>query len=150
MLIQRRRFLVAGGATLVLAGCMEDAPAVLNVNAQGQAGMNRGADGSDRPVTLSVLQMSGSTAFDTADIFALQDPASALGGELVKADQIVLAPGGSATRAIAVQPGTTVIGVTGGFIDPAGKTVRTKIAAPADDQGLIILVGPGGISLNTA
>lgn len=154
MLIHRRRVLLTGAGALAglsLTACTgEDPPPVLSVSAQARSGMNPGPDGSDRPVTLSILQMSGSGNFDSADIFSLSDPQAAVGGELIKADNIVLAPGGSAGKLITVQPGTSVIGVTGGFRSPAGKTVRSKIAVPAADQGLIILVGPNGISLSTA
>ncbi|MFD1343685.1 type VI secretion system lipoprotein TssJ [Litorisediminicola beolgyonensis] len=151
MILQRRTFFLMGSAGLLLAGCMgETPPTVLSVSAQGRAGMNPGPDGSDRPVTLTVLQISGTGAFDAADYFALQNPSAALGGELIKADQLVLAPGGTASRAIAVQPGTTAIGVTAGFRDPAGRTVRRRIAVPPPSTGLIISVGPDGISVNTA
>ncbi|WP_372835310.1 type VI secretion system lipoprotein TssJ [Puniceibacterium confluentis] len=153
MFIPRRTFLLtsAAGAGLILTGCVEETPpTVLSVRAQAGARMNPGPDGSDRPVTLSILQLSGSGAFDSADYFALQDPASALGGDLIKADQLVLAPGGSATVAIPVQAGTSVIGVVGGFINPTGRTVRSKIPAPGASQGLIISVGAGGLSLATA
>ncbi len=151
MNLERRTFLVLGAAGLGLAGCMgDDAPPNLSVSASGGAGMNPGPDGSDRPVTLQVVQMTGSGAFDSADYFALQSPSSALGGEFVKADQIVLAPGASASRVIPLDARTTMIGVTAGFRNPAGKTVRTKIAAPASDSGLMISVGSGGISLTSA
>lgn len=149
----RRSFLttttLAGGA--LLAGCMgEAAPAVLAVSAQSRAGMNPGPGGGDRPVTLTVLQLSSAAAFDKADYFALQDPAGALGADLIRSDQIVLAPGEVATKAITIQPGVSVIGVVGGFRDPNGRTVRSKIGAPAADSGLIINVGSNGLALSTA
>jgi type VI secretion system protein VasD len=149
MLMSRRTCLIIGaaGAGLILSGCMEKAPAVMTVRAEGAAGMNPGPDGSDRPVTVSILQLSGSGAFDAADYFALQDPAAALGGDLIRADQLVLAPGGSATKAITIEPGTSVIGVVGGFINPTGRTVRSKVPAPGASQGLVISVGSGGLTL---
>ncbi len=152
MLIARRTLLFAGaaGAGLILSGCNETPPTVVTVRAQGGAGMNPGPDGSDRPVTLQILQLSGSGAFDAADYFALQDPAAVLGSDLVKADQIVLAPGGSATKDITLQPTTSVIGVVGGFITPTGRTVRSKVPAPGESQGLIISVGAGGLTLTAA
>ncbi|MEQ6250636.1 type VI secretion system lipoprotein TssJ [Sulfitobacter sp. HNIBRBA3233] len=145
----RRTFLITStlGAAAVLSGCMEDAPAVLSVSAQGGAGMNPGPGGADRPVTITVLQLASAAAFDAADYFALQNPSAALGGDLIRSDQLVLAPGGSASKAITIQPGTSVIGVVGGFRDPAGRTVRSKIAAPGGNSGLIINVGSGGLSL---
>ena len=65
--IHRRGFLATGMAVLTLAACGgEPPPTVLSVTAQGAAGMNPGPDGADRPVTLSILQMSGSSAFNAA------------------------------------------------------------------------------------
>ncbi|ETX30232.1 type VI secretion system lipoprotein TssJ [Roseivivax isoporae] len=150
MIIERRLFLVSGAAALGLAGCGGEAPPpVMTVRASGQPGMNRGPDGSDRPVTVQVLQLAGAGAFNTAEYFALQDPATALGADLVKADQLVLAPGGATTRPITIQPGTTLIGVTAGFRDPAGKQVRRTVAAPTEDAALIVTVGPGGLTVAT-
>lgn len=149
MLIDRRIFLTGPAAFLVLSGC-GGAPAILSVSAQGTDGMNPGPDGVDRAVTLSILQMRGSSSFDGADYFALQNPSAALGGELVSEDQIVLTPGGTAQKAISLQPDTTVIGVTAGFRDPAGKQFRGKIAAPGSGAKLVIIVGSGGINLQVA
>ncbi len=148
MLIDRRLFLA--GSLVALAGCKEPEATVLSVKASGAAGMNRGPDGADRPVTLTILQLRSASAFDGSDYFALQDPSSALGGDLVKADQLVLAPGGAAASMITVEAGTTVIGVTAGFRDPAGKQFRGKVSAPAASAGLIISVGSGGVSLQLA
>ncbi|SEN18296.1 type VI secretion system protein VasD [Paracoccus alcaliphilus] len=151
--LHRRTFLATGAAgAVMLAGCGAEAPTpptVLAVTAQGSAGMNPGPDGADRPVTVSILQLSGTAAFDGADYFALQDPAAALGSELVRAEQIVLAPGGSGARSIAVQPGVTAIGVTAGFRDPTGRTVRQRIAVPPASTGLSISVGRGGLTVST-
>ncbi|WP_252737555.1 type VI secretion system lipoprotein TssJ [Citreicella sp. C3M06] len=143
-----RRFILAAGASaLALGACQEAAAPVLSLRADASPGMNPGPDGADRPVTVTVLQMSGASNFDSADVFALQNASAAVGAELVKADQIVLAPGVSVSRDIAIAPGTTVIGVTAGFRDPAGKVLRRKVPAPGADSGLVISVGPGGISL---
>lgn len=149
-IFQRRSFLITStlGTAALLAGCMEDAaPAVLSIRAQGQPGMNPGPSGGDRPVTITVVQLASSAAFDAADYFALQDPSSALGSDLIRSDQLVLAPGGSASKSITIQPGTTVIGIIGGFRTPAGRTVRSKIAVPGANSGLLINVGASGLSL---
>ncbi len=150
MFLERRNFILLGGSFLGLAACGAPAPVVLSVNAAGAAGMNPGPDGADRAVTLTVLQMRGSGAFDSADYFALQTPAAALGADLVKSDQLVLAPGGAAASAIPVETGTTVIGVTAGFRDPAGKQFRAKVAVPAKSAGLNITVSGSGVSLQLA
>ena len=150
MHFDRRNFIIAGTAGLGLAGCMGPATANMAVSAQGKPGMNPGPDGQDRPVTISILQMSGSSAFDAADYVALQSPSSALGSELLKADQIVVSGSSPVSKVIPVQAGASVIGVVGGFRSPSGKVLRRKIAAPAKDAGLIISVGPGGVSVTMA
>lgn len=150
-LFDRRALLAVAGATaLMLASCGpgETPPTVLAVTATGAAGMNPGPDGADRPVTVSILQLSGTAAFDAADALALQDPAGALGADLVKADQIVLAPGATASKAIPVQAGVTTIGVTAGFRDPSGRTTRQKIPVPAASAPVTITVGSGGLSVS--
>ncbi|SDE47599.1 type VI secretion system protein VasD [Paracoccus isoporae] len=149
--IRRRAVLALGAAALTLGACggpPEAPPAVLAVTAQGAAGMNPGPDGADRPVTVSILQLSGTGAFDAADYLSLQDPAAALGGDLIKADQIVLAPGATVSRAIPVQAGVTTIAVTAGFRDPTGRSVRQKLPAPAGPAPLAITVGSGGLSVS--
>lgn len=146
-----RRVLLAVGASaaLLLAGCGgETPPTVLAVTATGSAGMNPGPDGADRPVTLQVLQLSGTGTFDSADYLALQDPAAALGSDLVKTDQLVLGPGATVSKAITVQAGTTAIGVTAGFRDPTGRTVRQRIPVPAESAPVTITVGSSGIAVS--
>ncbi|TCO70527.1 type VI secretion system lipoprotein TssJ [Rhodovulum euryhalinum] len=148
--IDRRVMLAGTGAVLLLAGC-NPGPGALTVSAQGAAGMNPGPDGADRPLTLTILQLRGSAAFDGADFYALQNPQGALGGDLVKADQIVLTPGASASKVIGLETGTAVIGVVAGYRDPGGKVFRAKTGAPAKgNAGIIVKVGPGGISLTSA
>lgn len=112
--------------------------------------MNPAPDGTDRPLTLTVVQLLGTGNFDGADFFSLQDPAAALGAELARQDQIVLAPGGTASKTVAIQDGVSAVGVIAGFRDPSGKTFRSRIPAPGGASGLIVSVGPGGLSLAAA
>ena len=110
--------------------------------------MNPGPDGADRPLTVTILQLRGSGAFDGADFFALQNPSAALGADLIKADTIALAPGGSASKTIVFDPGTSAIGVVAGFRDPAGKQFRAKSAvSPTDTVAFRIEVGATGLVL---
>ena len=149
--LHRRAFLATGAtAVLLLAGCGEGEapPTVLTVTVQGEAEMNPGSDGADRPVTLSILQLSGTSAFDAAEYSALQEPAAALGSELVKSEQIVLTPGAPQIRPITVQPGVTAIGVTAGFINPSGRTVRQRVTVPPASTGMTITVGRSGLTVS--
>ncbi|MEP2031290.1 MAG: type VI secretion system lipoprotein TssJ [Paracoccaceae bacterium] len=145
----RRNFLVGVGATLVLTACGPGGPGSITINAQGSAGMNPGPDGTDRPLTLTIVQMKGPGAFDAADYYALQDPANALGGDLLKTDQLVVEPGKATSKAIALEVGATVVGVIAGYRSPAGKAFRAKTAAK-NNAKLNVSVGSGGIQLAPA
>ncbi len=148
MRLNRRIFIGGAAATLTISACKK--PGTLTVSAQGMPGANPGSDGQERPLTIFLLQMSGTSAFDSADFFALQDPSAALGSELVKADQIVLTPGDVTTKTLTMEPTTTVVGVVAAFRDPAGKQFRAKTPAPSNNAGVILSVGPSGLQLQDA
>ncbi len=115
------------------------------------AGVNPGPDGSDRPLTLQILQLRGTAGFDAADTLALQDPAAALGADLVKAETVTLAPGGTAQKALVLDPSTTAVAVVAGYRSPAGKTTRAKAAvSPTATTSFTVTAGPGGIVLAPA
>jgi len=144
----RRKLMIAGGmAGLGLTGCFGPAAASLSIKADGRPGLNPGLDGADRPLTLSIIQMSGTGAFDSADFFALQNPQAALGGEFVRMDQLVVTGGASTEKVITIQTGASAVGIVGGFRSPGGKVFRSRITAPSRPEGVVITVGSGGISL---
>lgn len=143
----RRAFLIGGSAVLLVA-CAPAGPGSVTLVVQGTAGMNPGPDGADRPLSLQVLQLRGAGAFDGADFFALQSPATALGGDLVKADTIALAPGGKATKTLTLDPTTALIAIVAGFRDPAGKQFRAKSSvSPTDSVTFALDVTASGIKL---
>lgn len=149
MPLDRRTILFGGAALAALAGCQGATP-TLTVSAAGAPGMNPGPDGADRPLTLTIIQMRGTGAFDASDFFSLQDPASALGSEFVKADQIVLTAGTPASRTIAIQEGVAAVGIVAGFRDPTGKIYRVVTAAPSGATAVTVTVSPAGIALASA
>lgn len=143
-----RRSILIGGSALLLVACAPAGPGAVTIVAQGVAGMNPGPDGADRPLTLQVLQLRGSGAFDGADFFGLQNASATLGGDLVKADTITLAPGGKATKTIALEATTAIIAVVAGFRDPAGKQFRAKLSvSPTDSVTFALDVTASGIKL---
>ncbi|HLQ18261.1 MAG TPA: type VI secretion system lipoprotein TssJ [Tabrizicola sp.] len=145
--VSRRSILIGGGALLLVA-CAPAGPGAVTIVAQGAAGMNPGPDGADRPLTLQVLQLRGSGAFDGADFFGLQNASATLGGDLVKADTITLAPGGKATKTVALEATTSMIAVVAGFRDPAGKQFRAKSSvSPTDSVTFALDVTASGIKL---
>lgn len=150
-MMERREFLIGTFGLGLLAACAPSGPGVVTIVAQGTAGMNPGPDGADRPLTLQIVQMRSSGAFDRADFFALQDPAGALGAEFIKADQIALTAGAAQTRAIGLDAGTTVIGVIAGFRDPAGKVFRAKAGVSATESVTFsVEVTRSGVTLRAA
>ena len=128
MAFDRRGFVIAGGAVLALGACLgPSGPGVAVIRVTAALGMNPGPDGGDRPLMLTVVQLKSSAVFDGADFFALQNPADALGGDLLKVDQIILISGESANKVIDVEVGAAFIGVIAGFRSPAGKVSNVPV-----------------------
>ena len=143
----RRAFLIGGSAVLLVA-CAPAGPGSVTIVPQGTAGMNPGPDGTDRPLTLQVLQLKGAGAFDGADFFGLQNASATLGGDLLKADTITLAPGGKATKTVTLEATTALIAIVAGFRDPAGKQFRAKSSvSPTDAVTFALDVTASGIKL---
>jgi type VI secretion system protein VasD len=150
----RRAFLAATGALALLAACGGEeppppGPAVVTLAAQGGPGMNPSPDGSDRPVTLTVVRLKGTGAFNSADSFALQaDPGTALGAEMVGMQQLVVPAGGNATATITMEPEATHLGVIALLRDPAGKVWRSAVpVALGTTPTATATLGPGGLAL---
>ncbi|ABN78228.1 type VI secretion system lipoprotein TssJ [Cereibacter sphaeroides] len=142
----RRMFLAGAGALLLVAGCGGPKAGTLTVSATGTAGMNPGPDGSDRPLTIQILQLRGTAAFDAADAFALQSPATSLGADLLKADLVTLMPGAPVVRAIPLDPSVAAVGVVAGFRSAGGRSYRYSFSvAPTAEVALKIDVGQGGL-----
>ncbi|MEL6837920.1 MAG: type VI secretion system lipoprotein TssJ [Pseudomonadota bacterium] len=149
MTINRRTFMISGAITTGLVACGDAGPGTIMVSANMAAGANPGPDGSDRPLTLTLLSLTAQDAFDAADVLALQDPETALGATLLRKDQLALAPGGSGKLDVPVAPGATTLAVVAGFRDVAGKTFRATTAIPATgDLAVTIAVTPSGLSVS--
>ena len=85
-MINRREFVIALGATGLLAACQEGPPqpSTVVLNFAGKPGMNLGPGGEERPVTVLIMRLKSTGAFNSADYFALQgDAAKALGADLL-------------------------------------------------------------------
>ena len=148
--MDRRAFLASAAAGLLAAcGGGPPGPATVTVAATGQPGMNPGPDGSDRPVTLTLLRLKDAGAFNAADFFALQgDPAGVLAADLVGMDQLAVAPGGSASKTLTFEPEATQLGVMASLRDPTGKVWRAAApVAPGSTVTANVTLGPTGIGL---
>ncbi|PUB17277.1 type VI secretion system lipoprotein TssJ [Yoonia sediminilitoris] len=150
MSLTRRTMIITGGSALTLAACGgEPGPGRVNVQASMVAGANPAPDGSDRPLIVSMFQLRGTDAFSAADVLSLQDPQTALGGDLIRTEQIVLPPAGAAATDFPIEMGAAALGIVAGFRDPSGKTFRTTIPLPATgDVPLTITVSSSGIAVS--
>ncbi|MEM9319501.1 MAG: type VI secretion system lipoprotein TssJ [Pseudomonadota bacterium] len=135
---------------LAVAGCQPAPAAVLSVTANGTAGMNPGPDGTDRPLTLTIIQMGGTGGFDGADFFALQDPQTALGGDFLGAQQLTLGAGSSAATQVSIQPTAIAVGFVAGFRDPGGKVFRRRLPAPSGPASAVVTVTSSGLTVQSA
>ncbi|MBB6408611.1 type VI secretion system lipoprotein TssJ [Mesorhizobium sangaii] len=149
-MIDRREFVVALGATGLLAACQSGPPkpSVITVNVTGGAGMNPGPGGGDRPVTVLVMRLKSAGKFNSADYFALQgDAGTALAGDLIGSDQIAVGPGKSASKTITVEPDATALGFVALIREPGGRNWRTtKSVSPGSKFTINVTLGSGGIS----
>ncbi|ESY74134.1 type VI secretion protein [Mesorhizobium sp. LNHC221B00] len=149
-MIDRREFVVALGATGLLAACQSGPPkpSVISVNVTGGAGMNPGPGGGDRPVTVLVMRLASTGKFNSTDYFALQgDAGSALGADLIGSDTISVAPGKTAAKTITVEPNATALGFVALIREPGGRNWRTtKSVSPGSKFTINVSLGKGGIS----
>ena len=149
-MIDRREFILALGATGLLTACQSGPPkpSVITVNLAGDAGMNPGPGGGDRPVTVMILRLKSTGAFNSADYFALQGGAgAALGGDLIGSDTISVGPGKTASKTITVEPEVAALGFVALIRDPTGRNWRTtKSVSPGSKFTINVSLGTGGIS----
>lgn len=151
-MLDRRGFILVAGVGGLLSACQSGPakPSTVTVKATGQAGMNAGPDGADRPTTLLLLRLKALGAFNGADVFALQgDPAAALGADLVGATRLVVPPGGTASKVITFEPEAAYLGVVALVRDPSGRTTRASLSIPGESQvTAAVTLGGGGLALS--
>lgn len=149
-MIHRRDFILALGATGLVTACQSGPPkpSTVTINLAGQAGMNPGPGGGDRPVTVLIMRLKSAGKFNSADYFALQgDAGTALAGDLVGSDSIAVGPGKTASKTITVEPEATTLGFVALIREPGGRTWRTtKSVSPGSTVTINARIGSGGIS----
>ncbi|MCO5066544.1 MAG: type VI secretion system lipoprotein TssJ [Rhizobiaceae bacterium] len=149
-MINRRDLIAAFGATGFLAACQSGPPkpSTVTVNLAGNAGMNPGPGGGDRPVTVMIYRLRSTAAFNQADYFALQGGAAGvLGGDLIGSDSIAVAPGATASKTITVEPEAAALGFVALIRDPGGRNWKTTKSVSAGSTVTInVKLGSGGIS----
>jgi type VI secretion system protein VasD len=108
------------GALAVLAGCAAKPPVVttLTLEVTGAADMNPDARGRASPLMVRVYALKTPGPFQSADFFSLYDKDSAtLGAELVKREELQLAPGEKKTLQFTLPPDVKSVGVMAAYRD---------------------------------
>lgn len=150
--LPRRHLLFGAGAAALLSACgaKEPGPAVVDVSVTAQPGMNPAPDGADRPVTLLVLRLRDTGAFNAADYLAPQYPEAALGASLVGLNQLAVGPDSAATLSVTMEPDATALGFMAMLRDPSGKVWRAAIpVSPGSRISASVTLGPGGLAVQT-
>ncbi len=131
-----------------LAGCAAPPPTAVVVNMSATSDVNAATmGGQGAPVQLRVYQLASPSAFSNAEFFQLfnQDQAT-LGADLVKRDDLILAPGKTATLSLAPTAPVTALGLFAAYRNFAQVTWRAVAAVPAHKTTtLVVTAGQGGI-----
>jgi type VI secretion system protein VasD len=134
-----------------LVGCTPPPPpppTVVALTLTASADANANAAGQGAPVQIRLYQLAAASGFGNAEFFQLlnQDQAT-LGADLVKRDDIILAPGQSKTLSLAPTDQVKALGVFAAYQNFQGVTWRASAAIPPHQTSTItITAGHDGIS----
>ena len=124
-------------------------PTVVKISLAAASDANPGPDGQGAPVTLRVYQLASSAGFGNAEFFPLYNAdAATLGADLLKRDDVVLAPG--QTRDLTLMPRDDVkfLGVFAGLRDYQGAQWRGAVdVAPHQTTLVTVTASRNGVSL---
>jgi type VI secretion system protein VasD len=137
------------GLVAVLAGCSAPPPppTVVALSLAASDDVNPTASGAAAPVVVRIYQLASPSSFGNAEFFQLfnQDQQT-LGTDLVKREDVVLAPGQS--KQVTLQPTDQVkaIGLFAGYRDYAAVAWRTVMdVTPHKTTNVAVTVGKAGI-----
>jgi type VI secretion system protein VasD len=155
-----RRTVLVAGLVLVLASCggkeppplpPPPPPGIVDLDLAAAGDVNPDKSGRASPITVTVYQLSGRSAFDGADFFQLSDP-KLLGRDLVARDDVALAPGAVRNLTRPLAEGARFVAIVASFqaIDKARWRAvaevpphgTTKLAAQL--AGISLTLQPGG------
>ncbi|MDH5857386.1 type VI secretion system lipoprotein TssJ [Lampropedia aestuarii] len=115
-----------------LSGPRQELPVPLEITVYAAENVNPAENQRPSPVLVSVFEMTGTTAFQSADFFALQQSdSSVLGEELIHSEQQVLLPGETRVIRRTAAPNSRYLGVVVGFRDLEGSVWRAVAPLPA-------------------
>jgi type VI secretion system protein VasD len=154
-----RQMRAAGGVVMafalgsVLAGCgappPPPPPTVVNLSLSASADVNPTQAGQGAPIALRVYQLASTSAFSGAEFFQLfsQDQAT-LGADLVKRDDMIVAPGASKTLSLMPLDNVKAIGVFAAYRDYGAVVWRVSMpVAPHKTTTATVTAGHVGLAL---
>ncbi len=146
------RRLLALGCLVALAGCggapPPPPPTVVNATITTAADVNAGDNGTGAPVSIRIYQLVSSAGFDGGQFFPLFDKdAATLKDDLVKRDDLLLAPGQSKTLTIMPDDRAHSFGVFGAYRDYEHVAWHASVAIPAHQTStLTVTAGKAGVT----
>jgi type VI secretion system protein VasD len=150
------RLLAVLGVTC-LAGCAAPPPpppppTVVNLTLSATPRVNPGPDGRGAPVTVRLYQLASSSGFGNAEFFPLLNTdAATLGNDLVKRDDVILAPSQTVTKTLTPRDDVKSIGLFAAYRDFQQASWRAVTDIPPHQTTMItVTADAGGIVLKAA
>lgn len=152
----RLREVLVVTAALTLAACAAPPapvlPTIANVALRADADINPTRAGRPAPVMVRIYQLSSTAAFEKAEFYQLlNNDSAALGTDLVKKDEYLLAPGTSKTEVLTVPDAVRAIGVFGAYREFGRVAWRATVALPPHATTAVTVIAANfGISAAAA
>ena len=130
-------------AAIALAGCAGPGlkpPTRADVVLHATTSVNPDAGGRPSPLVLSVYELKASGRFTAADFLSLHERADqTLATDLVRREEVLLAPGESRTLNLRLQDGSRYLGITGGFRHYGEARWRALAAIPEGTTSRVVV-----------
>lgn len=122
-------------------------PTLVSVTLTAEPRSNGGA-----PLSVRVYQLASPVGFEAAQFFPLYNgDAALLKDDLIKRDDVLLAPGQTKTLSLAPSDKTTTIGLLGAYRDYETLTWRTQTPVPPHQSSVLTVVSSmAGLSATMA
>jgi type VI secretion system protein VasD len=122
-------------------------PTVVNITLRAAADVNPGLDGHGAPVTVRLYQLSSASGFGNAEFFPLYNAdAATLGTDIIKRDDVILAPLQTVMKTIAPRDDVKSFGVFAGYRDFQHEAWRGSVDIPPHQTtNVSIAAGAAGI-----
>jgi len=149
-----RQLLVHGVALLgclAMASCAAPPPppppTIVNITLNASADVNPGPDGRGAPLTVRLYQLSSASGFGNAEFFPLYNAdAATLGTDIVKRDDVILAPRQTATKSLTPRDEVKSLGVFAGYREFQHADWRGSVDIPPHlTTNVTVTAGASGV-----